>query len=95
MVKSKASSPNTFLAKVKEAFAFGLGSAGGVAALVAVGLVFLVPAIFLFARESERPEEQQRTWIKALAILLAIVGVGFGLGNGGGQLFAMVKNVAT
>lgn len=84
----------TFGSKVKDAFAFGLGTGGGFAVLMCVGLLFLFPAIFLYSRETKRPAEKQRTWVKVFAICLGVVGVALGFGSGGDEVFGMIKNVA-
>lgn len=78
---------------VKYSFASGLGFMGSIVVFMFVGMLFLIPGIYLIMREKKKPKEEksQGALIGGIALVAigCIIGLGMGtsfLGDGIGQL---------
>lgn len=80
---------------VKYSFAASLGALGGVVVYLFVGMLFLVPGIYLVMRERKVAPSQRSKGMQVLGVILIAIGCVIGLGMGVGFLGQGIADLAS
>lgn len=79
---------------VKYSFASGLGFMGSIVIFMFVGMLFLIPGIFLVMREHKKPKEERNKTMQIIGIILIAIGSVIGLGMGMSFLGTGISDLA-
>lgn len=79
---------------VKYSFASGLGFMGSVVVYMFVGMLFLIPGIYLVMKEHKKPKEKRSTGMQILGVILIAIGCVIGLGMGSSFLGMGISDLA-
>jgi uncharacterized membrane protein HdeD (DUF308 family) len=79
---------------VKYSFASGLGFMGSVVVYMFIGMLFLIPGIYLVMKEHKKPKEKRSTGMQILGVILIAIGCVIGLGMGSSFLGMGISDLA-
>jgi len=80
--KSPTSSGPSFGTVVKYSFASGLGFMGSIVVYMFIGMLFLIPGIYLIMKEKKKPKEEKSQAALIGGVVLVAIGCAIGLGMG-------------